>query len=135
MAEMLTLTVVTPEASVVKGVVCQDVALPAESGQIGILPGHTPLVTLLGVGTIEYREGGRRHSLAVRDGFAEIANDVVRVLADRAALPGQVDAAATSRDREAGEAKRMEAVGNEALDAANADVAYAEARLAVAAKG
>ena len=45
----LTLTVVTPESAVVEGVVCQEVTLPAEAGQIGVLPGHTPLVTLLGV--------------------------------------------------------------------------------------
>src|SRR5512140_555034 len=102
MADTLTLTVVTPEASVVEGVACQEVTLPAAGGQIGILPGHTPLVTLLGVGTVEYREGGRRHALAVRDGFAEIAEDVVRVLADRAATADQVDVAKATKDREAG---------------------------------
>ncbi len=126
----LTLTVVTPEASVVAGAACQEVTLPADRGRIGILPGHTPLVTLLGVGTVEYRDGAKRYVLAVRDGFAEIANDVVRILADRAALPEQVDAAAATREREAAEARRLEVVGDEQLAAVNADVAYAEAKLA-----
>lgn len=134
MAETLTLTVVTPEAAVVQGVVCQEVALPAESGQIGILPGHTPLVTLLGVGTVEYREGNRRVALAVRDGFAEIANDVVRILADRAVTAEQADPASARRHKEAAEAKRLEAVGDESLALANGDAAYAEARLKIAAQ-
>lgn len=130
----LTLTVVTPEASVVDHAECQEVTLPALGGQIGILPGHTPLVTLLGVGAVEYRKGPDRRSVAVRDGFAEIANDVVRVLADRAAAPEQVDRASTEREREAAEAKRLAVVGDEQLAAANAEVAFAEARLKIATK-
>ena len=125
----LTLTVVTPEASLVAGATCQEVSLPAERGRIGILPGHTPLVTLLGVGTVEYREGGRRHVLAVRDGFAEVAGDAVRILADQASLPEDVDAAAAAREKEAAEARRLQVVGDEQLAAVNADVAFAEAQL------
>jgi F-type H+-transporting ATPase subunit epsilon len=130
----LTLTVVTPESAVVEGVVCQEVTLPAEAGQIGVLPGHTPLVTLLGVGTVEYKDGTRKRSIAVKDGFAEIANDVVRVLADRAMTPEAVDPAAAARDKDAAEAWRMEVVGDEQLAAVNADVAFAEARLKVSAE-
>ena len=46
----LTLTVVTPERSVVERAACDAVSLPGEAGELGILPGHTPLVALLGVG-------------------------------------------------------------------------------------
>lgn len=128
---VLTVTVVTPEAAVVDRVTCDSVTLPAEGGEIGILPGHTPLLTLLGIGKVTCVDGSRSVSVAVRDGFAEIAGDQVRIMANQAATPDMVDTAAVTRERAAGEAKRMEVVGQEQLDAVNADVAYAEARLAL----
>ena len=129
--QILTVTVVTPEAAVVDRVTCESVTLPTERGEIGILPGHTPLLTLLGIGLVTCLDGNRTVSVAVRDGFAEIAGDQVRILANQAATPEMVDAAAVTLERTAGEARRMEVVGQEQLDAVNADVAYAEARLAL----
>jgi F-type H+-transporting ATPase subunit epsilon len=128
---VLTVTVVTPEAAVLDRVTCDTVTLPAESGEIGILPGHTPLLTLLGIGKVTCVDGNRSVSVAVRDGFAEIAGDNVRIMASQAAAPEGVDPVATRREQTAAEAKRMEVVGEEQLDAANADVAYAEAKLAL----
>lgn len=130
----LTLTVVTPESSVVEGAVCEEVSLPAEGGQIGVLPGHTPLVTLVGVGVMEYREGAQKRALALRGGFAEIAADVVRVLADQAATPAQVDAAAAARDKETAEGKWPTVSGDEELAEVAAEVGFAEARLKVASR-
>lgn len=129
--QVLTVTVVTPEAAVVDRVRCDSVTLPTERGEIGILPGHTPLLTLLGIGTVTCVDANRTVRVAVRDGFAEIAGDQVRILANQAATPEMVDAAAVTLERTAGEARRMEVVGEEQLDAVNADVAYAEARLAL----
>ena len=80
-----------------------------------------------------YREGSKKTSVAVRGGFAEIANDAVRVLADEAAPRDAVDAAKADLEKAAAEARRAEVVGDEQLDAANADAKFAEARLAVAA--
>jgi F-type H+-transporting ATPase subunit epsilon len=128
---VLTVTVVTPEAAVLDRVTCDTVTLPAESGEIGILPGHTPLLTLLGIGKVTCVDGNRSVSVAVRDGFAEIAGDNVRIMASQAAAPDTVDVAAVTREQHAAEAKRMEVVGEEQLDAVNADVAYAEAKLAL----
>ncbi|MEO6324325.1 MAG: ATP synthase F1 subunit epsilon [Thermoanaerobaculia bacterium] len=129
----LTLTLVTPEHAVLEKVSCTEVNLPALDGQIGILPGHTPLITLLGIGTVTYRDGGKKTSVAVRDGFAEIVADVVRVLADRAATRETIDAAAVTREKDAAEKSRLEVVGEEELAAASAEVAFAEARLQVVA--
>jgi len=129
--QILTVTVVTPEAAVIDRVTCESVTLPTERGEIGILPGHTPLLTLLGIGLVTCLDGNRTVRVAVRDGFAEIAGDLVRILANQAATPEMVDAAAVTLERTAGEARRMEVVGQEQLDAVNADVAYAEARLAL----
>jgi F-type H+-transporting ATPase subunit epsilon len=127
----LTLTVVTPERALLSGVACDEVTLPAWRGEIGVLPGHTPLIALLGIGVVEYRDGTRRQALAVRGGFVEVAGDAVRILADEAAAPETIDAAKASADKADAESQRAHAAGDEDLDAANAAARFAEARLAV----
>ena len=128
----LTLTVVTPERSVVERVACDAVSLPGELGELGILPGHTPLVSLLSVGRVTWTDGGRKTSVAVRGGFAEVADDSVRVLADLAAERDAIDAAVAREEVGAGDGRRLAVVGQDQLDAVNGDIAYAEAKLAVA---
>ena len=127
----LTLTVVTPERALLQDVTCDEVTLPAWLGELGVLPGHTPLIALLGIGVVAYREGARRQTLAVRGGFVEIAGDAVRILADEAAAPESIDAEKASQDKADAEDRRARASGDEDLDAANADARFAEARLAV----
>ncbi len=134
-AGRLTLTVVTPERSVVERVPCDAVSLPGELGELGILPGHRPLVSLLAVGRVTWTDTGRKTSVAVRGGFAEVADDAVRVLADFAAERDAIDAAEAREELGAGDARRLAVVGQEQLDAVNADISYAEAKLAVAQGG
>lgn len=129
----LTLTVVTPERAVLQNVSCDEVTLPAQAGEIGILPGHTPLIALLGIGVVSYRAGANKGAVAVHAGFVEISSDVVRVLADEAVSPDAVDRAAVTKQKEAAEARRLTVTGDEELDAVNAEVAFAEARLRLAA--
>ena len=76
----LTLEIVTPDHAVAHAEV-DEVEIPAEDGYIGVLPGHTPLLTSLKVGEMWYRKGGERHFLSVAFGFAEILPDRVIVLA------------------------------------------------------
>ncbi len=128
----LTLTVVTPERSVVDRASCESVSLPGELGELGILPGHTPLVALLGVGRVAWTDGGKKTAVAVRGGFVEVAGDAVRVLADLAAEKDSIDAAEARQARGEGETRLLTVVGQEQLDVVNADVAFAEAKLAVA---
>jgi F-type H+-transporting ATPase subunit epsilon len=129
----LTLTVVTPERAVVAGAVCDEVTLPGLEGEMGILPAHTPLIALLGIGLVTFRDGSKKTCVAVRGGFAEIAGDAVRVLADEAAAKDAIDAGKAGKEKAAAEARRAEVVGDEQLDAANADARFAEARISVAA--
>ncbi|MGA7992692.1 MAG: ATP synthase F1 subunit epsilon [Thermoanaerobaculia bacterium] len=129
----LALTVVTPERALLQGVACDEVAVPARRGELGILPGHTPLIALLGIGLVTYRDGAKKVSVAVRGGFAEIAGDVVRVLADEAVVKADVDTAKAASEKTAAEERRSDVVGDEELDAANAEARFAEARLSVAA--
>lgn len=131
----LALTVVTPERSVVERVACDSVSLPGELGELGILPGHRPLVSLLAVGRVVWSDGGKETSVAVRGGFVEVGDDAVRVLADVAAEKEAIDIAAAREERGAGDARRLAVVGQDELDAVNADIAFAEAKLAVAQGG
>ncbi len=127
----LSLTIVTPERALIDRMTCDEVTLPGERGELGILPSHTPLITLLGVGIVRWTGVEGTGAVAVRGGFAEIASDVVRVLADIAAAKDGIDVAAAARDKETAEQARASIQGEEQLDAVNADAAYAEARLRI----
>ena len=71
MADALQLEVVTPEREVIRESVA-EVQLPALSGFLGILPGHTPLLTELGVGALSYQKGSQTMYVAVLGGMAEV---------------------------------------------------------------
>jgi len=88
----LTLEIVTPDRAVAHAEV-DEIAIPAEHGYIGILPGHTPLLTSLKVGEMWYRKGGERHFLSVAFGFAEVQADRVIVLARIAEKAEEIDIA------------------------------------------
>jgi F-type H+-transporting ATPase subunit epsilon len=76
----LTLEIVTTDRSLVREEV-DEVELPGSEGYFGVLPGHTPLLSMLKVGELWYRIGGQQHYLAVAGGFVEVLPDRVTVLA------------------------------------------------------
>jgi F-type H+-transporting ATPase subunit epsilon len=96
----LTLEVVTPERLLVREVV-DEVVLPGMQGELGILPGHTPLLATLKTGVLSYRKGDQRRYLAVSQGFAEALPDRVTVLAQVAERAEDIDVgrAAAARQR------------------------------------
>ena len=94
----LHLVVVTRERKIVEAEV-QEVILPASDGEIGVLPGHTPLLTTLRVGIMRYRSGNTVSQLVLSWGFAEVLPDRVIVLAERGFLPAEIDAAAAEQER------------------------------------
>ena len=77
----LTLEIVTSDRSLVREEV-DEVELPGSEGYFGVLPGHTPLLSMLKVGELWYRIGGAKHYLAVAGGFVEVLPDRVTVLAN-----------------------------------------------------
>jgi len=130
MAGILNLLVVTAEETVVDAE-ADAVTLPGESGYLGILPGHTALLTLLKTGVLSYQKAGAGEAFALDGGMAEISNDVVRVLAGVAERGPEIDAASAERDlAEASEA--MKTAGRDTLDGFRARAELAKARLAVA---
>ena len=81
---MLRVSVISPERVLFEGE-ADSVVAPAFDGEVGILTGHAPMVTLLGRGALRIGGGtaaGRRFS--VEGGFLQVADDVVRVVTERA---------------------------------------------------
>ncbi len=87
----LTLSIVTPDHSITHEV--DEVALPGQEGDFGVLPGHTPLFAGLRTGVMWYRKGNEKHVLAVSVGFAEVLPDRVTVLAQVAESAEDLDQA------------------------------------------
>jgi F-type H+-transporting ATPase subunit epsilon len=102
LATKIQLTVVTRERKIVDAQV-DEVILPATDGEIGVLPGHTPLLATLRVGQLRYRTGTRIERLVISWGFAEVLPERVIVLAERGYLPNEIDRAAAEADRAAAE--------------------------------
>ncbi len=92
------LTVVTRERKIIE-TDAVELVLPAYDGEIGVLPGHTPLLALLKVGIMRYRRNGESQSLVLSWGFAEILPERVIVMAETARLPQESDAAELSSQR------------------------------------
>jgi F-type H+-transporting ATPase subunit epsilon len=90
MADTLQLEVATPERELVRAQV-SEVEIPGKNGYLGVLPGHAPLLGLLGTGTLTYVAGGKKQYLAVHNGFLEIIDDHVRVLANVAEAREEID--------------------------------------------
>ena len=76
----LTVAVISPEQIVYEGA-AKIVVAPAYDGEVGVLPGHAPMLTLLGKGVLRVGDGVR---INVRGGFMQVADNVVRVVAEYA---------------------------------------------------
>src|SRR5690349_5599200 len=70
-----------------------EVEIPGADGYLGVLPGHTPLLALLQVGELWYRNGSEKTYLAIAFGFAEVQPDRVTILAEIAEKADEIDAA------------------------------------------
>ena len=99
MAEQIQLEVVTPERRVLAEAV-DSVNVPGMNGELGILPGHTPLISQLQTGVLSFVQGGATHRLHVSGGFVEVNADRVSVLAEIAEHPEEIDAARARMARE-----------------------------------
>jgi F-type H+-transporting ATPase subunit epsilon len=99
MAQQLQLEVITPERRVLSEAV-DMVTVPGLGGELGILPGHTSLISQLKTGVLSYVSAGSTSQLHVSGGFVEISDDRVTVLAEVAERPEEIDAARARLARE-----------------------------------
>ena len=99
MADQLQLEVVTPERRLLSEQV-NSVTVPGRGGELGILPGHAPLISELQTGVLSYTEDGTTFQLHVSGGFVEVNDDHVSVLAEIAERPEEIDAALARSSRD-----------------------------------
>jgi F-type H+-transporting ATPase subunit epsilon len=90
MAEKLKLEMVTPYKRVLSEEV-DEVTAPGTVGELGLLPGHTPLLTNLKIGELSYRQGGQNYHVAVNWGYLEVEDDTVTVLVETAEPADEID--------------------------------------------
>lgn len=90
--DSIELVIVTPERQLLRESVV-EVVLPGAEGELGILPGHAPLITELGIGELRYRSASGKEEvhLAIIRGFAEVLEGRVTVLAETAELAEEID--------------------------------------------
>jgi F-type H+-transporting ATPase subunit epsilon len=128
----LTLEIVTPEARVYSETV-DTVVIPTVEGEVGILPGHIPLVAQLGAGELRATKGGKTELLVVGGGFLQVAGDKVSILADSAIEEQKIDenavAEAMKRAEEALKTKESLSAGE--IEHLQSVVRFAVAQLVV----
>ena len=117
----LQLQIVSADRSLVNETV-DEVEIPAADGYFGVLPGHTPLLAVLGAGELWYRQGQEKHYLAIAFGFAEVQAERVTILAQIAERAEEIDVARAEAAK-----KRAE----ERLAAALVDMDFERARIAL----
>ena len=128
----LHLEIVTPERLAYSDEV-DSVQLPGSEGELGVLPHHAPLVSMLGVGELKIRKGGAEESFAIVGGFLQVRPDKVVVMAETADLASEIDlekAQAARRDAE--QALQGGYVEGADLSAARAQLQQALLRIRVA---
>lgn len=86
----LKLEIVTPQ-QILLSTEAEYVTIPGEIGELGILPGHIPLLTNLQSGVLSFKNNGNEEKIAVHSGYAEICRDRITILAKTAELKGDID--------------------------------------------
>jgi F-type H+-transporting ATPase subunit epsilon len=124
------LVVVTPSKQVLR-LSAAEVQLPGARGYLGVLPGHAPLMTELGIGELSYHDASGKESahLAVISGFAEVLPDRVTVLAETAEFAAEIDLARAEAAKV--RAEQRLATGDSNLDWDRASIALQRALIRI----
>lgn len=123
--------VVTPEETALDEKV-EFAALPLYDGEIGIAPGHSPLIGRLGCGEMRLKAGEQTSHYYVDGGFVQVADDVITVLTGRAVPAAEIDTAAAQAHLDEARSSRAHSV--ELMEARDKTVAQARAQLKIAEK-
>ncbi|MBF6613901.1 MAG: F0F1 ATP synthase subunit epsilon [Chloroflexi bacterium] len=126
----LSLEVVTAERVVLTDDNIDMVIAPSVDGEVGILPHHAPLLTILQIGELRVRKGADEQSIVVAGGFIEVLHDKVTVLADAAERSEEINIAAAEEARTRAE-QDMANRGNVDTAAAEAAMRFATLRIRV----
>ena len=132
MAKTLQLEMITPERTALK-TVAEFVVLPAQRGEMGVLPGHEPFWVELHGGEVRVTSGGELQSFAIGGGFAEVGRDHVSIFAESADLAHDIDIERERQELEKAKAEtRRKDIDPTTLAAAEAAIRVAQVKLRVA---
>jgi len=110
---MFKLNFATPDKKVVENAELEEISLPANKGELNILPGHAPLVTTLEAGILRYRlKNGESRKIAIGWGYCQVSPEAVNVLAETAVAADEIDTKVVTEHLKAQENK----LATEALD-------------------
>lgn len=126
----LLLEIVTPERLAYSDTV-DAVNLPGIEGELGVLPHHAPLVSMLGVGELRIRKGGAEESFAIVGGFLQVRPDKVVVMAETADMASEIDLEKAQQARRDAEQALEAGARTEAVDLAAARAALQQALLRI----
>jgi F-type H+-transporting ATPase subunit epsilon len=122
--DSIELIIVTPQRQLLRETVV-EVTLPGADGQLGVLPGHAPLITELGIGELSYhaKKSGESAPVAIISGFAEVLGDRVTVLAETAERTEEIDVARATEAKKRAEQRLAAAASDPNIDWARAAIA------------
>jgi F-type H+-transporting ATPase subunit epsilon len=126
----LLLEIVTPERLAYSDTV-DAVNVPGIEGELGILPHHAPLVSMLGIGELRIRKGGSEEAFAIVGGFLQVRPDKVVVMAETADMAGDIDLEKAHEARRSAERMLEEAAPTDTTDLAAARAALQQALLRI----
>jgi len=126
----LLLEIVTPERLAYSDTV-DAVNLPGIEGELGVLPHHAPLVSMLGVGELRIRKGGADESFAIVGGFLQVRPDRVVVMAETADMASEIDLEKAQEARREAERVLEGAVHTDSVDLAAARASLQQALLRI----
>jgi F-type H+-transporting ATPase subunit epsilon len=122
MADKLYLEIVTPERKVFEAYV-DSVEVPGLDGELGILPGHTELISQLKpAGLLTYHQGDEKGEIAISDGLVEVSSDRVIVLSSRANRPEDIDIAKALELKNLAEVHLHKALADPEMDVVRAAI-------------
>jgi F-type H+-transporting ATPase subunit epsilon len=132
MADTLQLRIVTPTRLLFDERV-REITAPGTLGEFGVLPNHVTFLTSLEIGTLRYRTDGEPQRIAIHGGFAEVADNVMTVLAEDAAFPQDINPDAARADLTAADAQLRDLSPlDPTFAAADASRRWAQTRIEVA---
>ncbi len=123
------LEIVTPERLAFEDDV-DSVTVPGVEGELGILPHHAPLVSMLGFGELRIRKGGSEELFAIVGGFVQVRPDKVVVMAETADLAAEIDVEKAQEARREAE-RALEGGYSEGADLSAARAALQQALLRI----
>jgi F-type H+-transporting ATPase subunit epsilon len=131
MAEKLHLEIVTPERKILEADV-EQVQIPGLDGELGILPGHTEMISQLKpAGLLSYSTGSERGEISISGGFVEVNSNQVIVLADLATKPEDINLAEALELKASAERQLQKALTDPDADILRATIELERASLEV----